>query len=152
MRRMLIILAVSVLLIIPPFMACGNTSRIPDYSLEGVTPKVEYYEWVEEYSGWRYLGEDSSDAKNPVKMVETFRLDRNKDGVCDMKITKSYVPEKTQKGKGGRKVVDPAYQTMTVMIDDDFDKLWDRRLSDDADSSGKPGMDGVFEEEEAVRY
>lgn len=153
MRKILILLAAFSILMIPLLtVGCGKTKPLLDYSLEGMNPEVCYFEWVYRYSEWRYLGSDPSGAKGLVMKEETFRLDRNKDGVCDLKVIKYHVPERAYRNNEDRYVTEKAHQRLTVMVDDDLDKLWDRRLYDDFDVSGNPGMDGVFEKEEAVRY
>lgn len=124
---------------------------LPDYSLEGIKPKVYYHEWDSKYSEWYPLDNPSS-AKGPVMKVEKFIVDRNKDSVVDLKVLKYYMPEGTYKNKQNMIGIQKAHQWLMVYVDDDLDKLWDRILYDETDASGNPGMDGVFEKEEAVRY
>jgi len=150
--RKILILALVLSALIIPVMGCGASKPLPEYSLEGITPQLRYYEWVYDYSDWKYLYGDPSGAKGPVMKEEIFKLDRNNDKVCDLKVFKYYVPEKIRKDKNGKDVTDKAYQAITLIIDDDLDKLWDRRLYDHVDASGNFGMDGVFEQEEAIRY
>lgn len=150
MKKLLILLSFASLLI--PFLAvAAEIKPLPEYSLEGVTPQVSYYEWNAKYSNWCSL-DDPSNAKGIVMKQEVFVVDRNKDGVVDLKIFKYYMPEGKYEGSRGRKLTAKAHVSLIIMVDDDLDKLWDRRLYDEFDASGNLGMDGVFEEEEVMRY
>lgn len=146
-----ILLLAFFVLVIPVLTEGYEKVTLPEYSLEGINPKVFYYEWDEKYQGW-YRLDDPSNAKVPVMKVEKFVVDRNKDGVADIKIFKYYMPEGTYKNSEGKMITAKAHQRLTIVVDDDLDKLWDRRLYDAVDENGNPGMDNVFEGEEAVKY
>lgn len=158
MKKILILIAIFSLFMTLFFLVTAKEKQeikpLPEYSLEGVTPKVYYYEWYAKHLNWYilYILDDPSNAKGIVMKKEVFVVDRNKDGVADLKIFKYYMPEGEYEDNRGRKLIAKAHVSLIVMVDDDLDKLWDRELYDEFDASGNLGMDGVFEEEEIVRY
>lgn len=165
MKQVLLIVTISVTVsllllwvlsaIIPKYEPVTNPLEmkpLPDYSLEGVMPEPRYYEWDERFRNWFVLY-DQSNAKGPVMKIEKFFVDRNNDGTTDLKIINYYMPDGSYWGYGRKKIIEQkAHQQMEIYVDDDLDQLWDRMLSDKLDSQGNPGMDGVFDKEEKVRY
>jgi hypothetical protein len=130
--------------------------KVPEYSLEGpftqVKPRspfvgpaeklLNYYVW--ENNSWKLIDQPSADEKRLVSIKEVYRIDRNKDGKMDLLVIKDIVPERTD--KDGKKL--EAFELITLVIDDDFDGVPDRMLTDGYDSKNQRKPDGIFDKEQ----
>ncbi len=124
MKKILMLTAVLSILTMLLVAGCGKINPLPEYSLDGITPKVSYGEWDAKYEDWFYLV-DPSDATGPIMKIEKFVVDRNKDGVADLKVTYYYMPDGEYRDDLNKTGTHEAYQWMVVFVDDDLDKLWD---------------------------
>jgi len=129
--------------------------NVPEYSLEGsfiqVKPRspfvgpseklFNYYVW--ENNNWKLIDQPSADQKRPVTTKEVYRIDRNKDGKMDLLVIRDIVPERID--KDGKKL--EAFELITLVVDDDFDGVPDRMLTDGYDSKNQRKPDGIFDKE-----
>ena len=134
--------------------------KVPEYSLEGpftqVKPRspfvgpteklLNYYVW--ENNSWKLIDQPSTDDKRLVSIKEVYRLDRNKDGKMDLLVIRDIVPERILiTDKGDSKMLD-AFELITLVVDDDFDGVPDRMLTDGYDSKNQQKPDGIFDKEQ----
>jgi hypothetical protein len=118
--------------------------NVPTYSIEGATKYVRFYEWVD--GQWVKIidnappGTEKPRSEKPVLEKHVYHVDRNKDGKMDLMYVENFFPA------GFFKKIDPAYKTVVLSIDDNFDCVPDRWLVDGGGKELGPA-DGIFDVE-----
>ncbi len=124
-----------------PTFAAEQKFNVPEYSKEGVEAKVMYAAVTP--FGLMPINDPKEAGEFPVLTTTKYLVDRNKDGKPDLIHMELNVPEmESESGK------QPSYVVKQVYIDEDFNGYVERMLTDQQDEQGKPGADGIFDEEQ----
>ncbi len=124
-----------------PVFAAEQQFKVPDYNLKGAKEKISYGA----VTPFGLLPVDSpKDAGEfPVVTFKKYFVDRNKDGKNDLVHMEISVPE--MEYEGGKQ---PGYVVKQLYVDDDFNGYVERMLTDQQDKNGKPGADGIYDQEQ----
>jgi len=139
-----------VMLIIPIVMLVNlynlnHVDPLPDFSMEGISPKVSYFRYDAGSSEWIDVSkEDAEYSEHDLAISEEFFIDRNGDGLEDVIVYRYHIPQVTFK-KRGKFVSEPEHDMVVVKVDDDLDGDLDRIVIDYEDEDGNLGMDGIFD-------
>lgn len=121
--------------------AAKQKFNVPDYSTKGIEGKVSYSAITP--FGLMPINDPKEAGELPVLTITKYLVDRNKDGKPDLIEMDLKVPEMENEG-----VKQPSYVVKQVYIDEDFNGYVERMLTDQQDEQGKPGADGIFDEEQ----
>lgn len=125
-----------------PVFAAEQKFNVPDYNLEGITASVSYSAITP--FGLMPINDPNEAGEFPVLTITKHLVDRNKDGKNDLVQVEMNVPEI----KYDENNKQPGYVVKQLFIDDDFNGYVERMLTDQQDEQGKPGADGIFDDEQ----
>jgi hypothetical protein len=121
--------------------AAKQKFNVPDYSTKGIEGKISYNAITP--FGLMPINDPKDAGELPVLTITKYLIDRNKDGKPDLIHMELNVPE--MENEAGKQ---PSYVVKQVYIDEDFNGYVERMLTDQQDEQGKPGADGIFDEEQ----
>jgi len=143
MKKLTRIIFLAIILV--PVFLYANEIKVPEYSLQGISPTEIIYVIVD--TGEVIQTPKQANGRMYCKL-EKFLLDRNQDGRIDLKLVRWNFSEKTVTSfLTGEKYYYPPFKLIDLYIDDDFEGEFDRHLKDSVNTTGKEGADGIFEEE-----